>query len=97
MKIQRHSDHLADYVRLIGAFLEGRIDTETFERLYLEKFKTDATDWSEDEYEVLNNLFGDIDAFCSEPELCGPEDLNETELRQRSAIAVEKLQRLALA
>lgn len=93
---QRHPNQLSEYIRLIKAFLERQIEAQTFERLYLETFKSDATAWSEDEYEVLNDLFGDLDAFCDDPELCGPDDLTETQLRERAAVALEKLQSLTV-
>lgn len=85
------SDNLTPYIKLIQSFLDGQISALTFERVYLEMFKNDWTAWAEEEYEVLNDLFIDIDAFCADPELRDPEDLDEEQLRQRAKTAIEKL------
>jgi self-protective colicin-like immunity protein len=97
MKPQKHPNPLSEYIGLLEAFIEGRIDAQTFEQFYLERFKSDTTRWPEGEYQILNDLFGDIDAFCAEPELRGPEDLDETQLRERSATALDKLRLIAVS
>lgn len=83
--------NLAPYLKLIRSFLNNQTSALTFEREYLDMFKNDATDWSEAEYDVLNDLFGDVDAFCADPHLRGPDDLDEEQLRQRCKVALEKL------
>jgi hypothetical protein len=89
------SNALAKYIRLVQSLISREIDPRSFERIYLDLFKNDPTDWSEAEYEVLNDLFGDVDAFCSDPQLCGPDDLNEDQLRHKAKIALKKLQALS--
>ena len=66
----------------------------TFEREYLDMFKNDETESVGEEYEVLNELFSDVDAFCADPELRDSDDLDEEQLRQRAGIALEKLSAL---
>lgn len=82
---------LRPYIELIDSFLNNQIDALIFEREYLVMFKNDTTRWSESEYDVLNNLFGDVDTFCADPELRDPEDLDEEQLRQQCRMALEKL------
>ena len=83
---------LTRYRKLIESFVYRKIDPKTFERDYLDWFKNDATEWSESEYEILNDLFGDVDAFCADPQLCGLDDLSEDQLRQKAQLALEKLE-----
>src|SRR5258708_16704807 len=85
------TQNLTDYINLIESFLSNQISAPTFERAYLTKFKNDATDWSETEYEILNQLFGDLDAFCADPELRGQGDLDEVQLRHSAAEATRRL------
>jgi Bacterial self-protective colicin-like immunity len=92
--MQMDSNALARYGYLVQSLISREIDARTFERIYLERFKNDPTDWSEAEYEILNDLFGDVDAFCSDPQFCGPDDLNEEQLRHKAKIALKKLQAL---
>jgi hypothetical protein len=54
-------------------------------------FKNDEARWLEEEYDVLNDLFRDLESFCADPELRGRDDLDEEQLRQRAEIAIEKL------
>jgi hypothetical protein len=91
----QHSN-LLEYVRLIESFVANEIDAQAFEALYLEKFKNDPTEWTEPEYEVLNDLFSDIDAFCANPQLRGSDDLDEDQLRNSSELALRRIQLLAV-
>jgi hypothetical protein len=85
------SHDLTPYIDLIESFLNNQISSLTFEREYLDMFKNDETRWAGEEYEVLNELFSDVDAFCADPELRGSDDLDEEQLRQGAKIAIEKL------
>jgi hypothetical protein len=89
------SHDLEPYVDLIRSFLTNQIKSASFEREYLQRFKNDLTRWNPDEYEVLNDLFGDVDAFCSDPDLRSPGDLDEEQLRESAQGAMEKLSVLA--
>jgi hypothetical protein len=95
--MRKDSHDLGRYISLIQSLINREVDAQTFERMYLDLFKNDTTDWSKAEYEVLNDLFGDVDAFCSDPQLCGPDDLNENQLRQESEFALERLVALTQA
>lgn len=85
------SHNLAPYRKLIEQFLNNQISALDFEREYLDMFKNDTTEWPEAEYDVLNDLFGDVDAFCADPELRDPGDLDEEQLRQQAKIAIQRL------
>lgn len=87
-----NASNLSIYIDLIDSFLGNRISVAEFERQYIHLFKNDGTMWQGVEYEALNDLFGDVDAFCDVPELRGPDDLNEDQLRQRCRIALTQLQ-----
>jgi len=88
------SGRLQRYIALISAFVAGAIEAIDFEREYLKLFKGDHTDWSDAEFAILDELFAEVDAFCADPQLRGDEDLDEYELKERSKIALERLQLL---
>ena len=72
---------LSEYRDLIQDFANRRISVGDFERRYLRMFKDDPTIRSEDEYEILNQLFGDVDAFSPDPKLRSADGLDEEQLR----------------
>jgi hypothetical protein len=82
---------LRPYVELLESFLQDRVDANAFERAYLDLFTEDETDWPENEFLVLDELFADVDAFCDDPDLRDPGDLDETQLRERVRVALDKL------
>ena len=57
------------FVRLIGAYIDGRLSAIEFETFYLALFKNSGDGWSEKEYELLQQLFGAVDRFCADPSL----------------------------
>jgi hypothetical protein len=88
------SDGLQRYITLISSFVTDKIEAIDFERKFLKLFKEDPTEWSGAEFAILDGLFADIDAFCSDPKLRDEEDLDEYELKEKCKIALEKLQSL---
>jgi hypothetical protein len=82
---------LSPYLKLIEEFTLRRIPAAEFEREYLQMFKNDVSTWTEEEYEVLNDLFCDVDSFCSDPRLRDNNDLDEVQLRDSANTALEKL------
>ena len=85
---------LENYRVLIRAFSSGCIDTTSFEREYLNRFKSEKTLFGGCVYQILNELFCDIDAYCDDPGIRDNNDIDEEELRTRVAIALEKLDSL---
>jgi len=88
------SSDLEGYIKLIDSFLNNQITALDFERMYLDRFKNDTSNFSNDEYAALNDLFSDVDAFCADPELRDSEDLDEMQLRQQCNLAVERLREI---
>lgn len=76
------ANKLGPYIHLMKSFIENKIDANEFERSYLLMFKNDTSSWAEAEYEDLNNLFAEVDAFCADPELRGENDIDEDQLRE---------------
>ena len=58
---------IENYIKLIAQFVNEEIDAISFERNYLKMFKSQPDNLSEKEYLVLDGLFSDIDAYCSDP------------------------------
>lgn len=82
---------LNPYIHLIESFVENRIDANEFERSYLLMFKKDTSSWTEAEYENLNYLFGEVDAYCADPELRSQNDIDEDQLREAAKMTLTKL------
>jgi hypothetical protein len=97
VEVSMMSDRCEKYIALISAFVNGEMEAVEFEAEYLKLFKQDTTEWPEAEYAILDELFGDVDAFCADPQLRSEEDLDEYELKERSRTALEKLQALVYA
>jgi len=82
---------LNPYIHLMKSFVENRIDANEFEQSYLLMFKNDTSSWTEAEYENLNYLFGEVDAFCADPELRSENDIDEDQLREAAKMTLAKL------
>lgn len=83
--------NLNPYIHLINSFIENKIDANEFEGRYLSMFKEDTTDWTEEEYQNLNYLFGEVDAFTPAPELRNQDEIDEDQLREATKITLAKL------
>jgi len=92
----RSDNRLEQYIALISSLVADKIDAADFEREYLKIFKEDATEWSEAEFAILDELFGEVDAFCADPQLRDENDLDEFELKEKGKLALERLQSLVL-
>jgi hypothetical protein len=80
-----------DYIHLIRRFTTNELKAVEFERLYLQMFKSQPRNLSESVYLILDALFSDVDAFCSDPSLCSDDDLNEDQLRERCVKCLNQL------
>ena len=85
------SCRLSKYIELLMSFLHNGLSALDFERTYLEFYLNDTTEWSETEFAVLDELFGDVDAFCADAKLRDHNDLDEEQLRRKCQMALEKL------
>ncbi len=82
---------LEPYINLLSSFLKADISASDFESQYLNLYKSDTTLFPDDEFLILDQLFGDVDAFSADPNLRDSGDLDETELRRRVMSALDKL------
>jgi len=86
--------NLKSYADLIGKYLDKEIDTVTFEKKYLAKFKEDDTIWDDRTFDILNSIFSDLDAFCDDPRLMNELDLDESQLRVRTTENFQNIKRI---
>ena len=90
------SDELRDLRRIIDNFVDGSLSVEQFQAEYLRRMKSQAR-FSEACFEILDKLFGDVDAYTSDVSLIRQNPaffIDETELRVRAKIAAADLARL---
>ena len=87
-----------DYGLLLHGFLAGALSAEDFQRTYLDRFKNDSSVLDDALFEILDELFGAVDAFCADPallaELRGAKPgfyLDEKALRAKVAQASQRL------
>lgn len=73
---------LLPYVVRMRSFLDGKIGVEEFEREFLELFQNDDSEWSEQEFEILDGILSD------------EGEANEAQLRKRCERALDGLRKL---
>ncbi len=91
---QNTANYIQPYIDVVEKFIADQIDAQGFEKLFLELFKKDSTQFNEREYEILNNLFYDVEDFCANSDIRDDEDLDEKQLKTRSKKHLEKLRAL---
>jgi len=87
---------LVDYRLLLEQFLSGVSSAMEFQTTYLDCFKNEGL-LDERLFEILDELFGDIDSFSTDPELLAenPEFyIDEARLREKAQFAVRRLETL---
>lgn len=92
--IQTDKKHIEPYIKLVESFTNDEIDGKQFEKSFLEMFKNDSSQFDEREYEVLNNLFYDVEDFCADSAIRDEEDLDEQQLKVKSSVHLTNLQAL---
>ncbi|MFL1484372.1 colicin immunity domain-containing protein [Marinobacter sp. LN3S78] len=90
-----HTPEIAMYQRLIEEFVSGQIKADEFESQYLTLFKQQTGELPEPEFETLNQLFTDVDAYCADPELRDEDDISEEELVASAKSALQQLRAYA--
>ncbi len=89
------SSDLTPYLNLIGAFLAGDIDDRQFEQTYTYMFRDDASLRTNEEVEVLNSIFGDVDHHIAMHAIMdGLSDASG--VRERAEAAYRRLHQLAV-
>jgi hypothetical protein len=84
---------LVDYERLFERFLSGAMPVEEFQAAYLDLFKNEGQ-LGEPLFELLDELFGDVDSFTTDPQLLAENPnfyLDEAGLRQKVRKAAVRL------
>lgn len=87
---------LAKYGRLVDRYQTGELSVEAFHDAYLEAFKAESADFDEETYQILNDMFLEVEAYCPIPDLEG--EIDEEELwiaaRETQIRIGERLRRL---
>jgi YD repeat-containing protein len=84
---------LVDYERLLEQFLGEAMPVEEFQVTYLDRFKNEGL-LDEPLFELLDELFGDVDSFTTDPQLLAENPsfyLDEAGLRQKVRQAAVRL------
>lgn len=84
---------IVDYELLLEQFLSGAMPVDKFQAIYLDRFKNERQ-LDESLFELLDELFGDVDAFTTDPQLLAENPsfyLDEAGLRQKVRQAAARL------
>lgn len=83
---------LETYRDLIHRFIIEDISADEFETAYLRRFKDDPNQVIGDEFDILDKLFADVDAYVSDPILkTSTGGIGSEELRARARNAYARL------
>jgi Bacterial self-protective colicin-like immunity len=86
------------YTSLLQDYVSKTIDANEFESKFLKLFKSDESFRPQKEFDILDRLFSDVDAYCKDPELLRKLDprfnIGEAELRKRAERALLELKSL---
>lgn len=83
------------YIDLLAAFVErGELDALAFDQRFADLHQRDQTMHADNEFAVLDELFGAVDAFEPVPEIRQPDHLDDEGLRAAAAEALVKLRAL---
>lgn len=86
--------NLQPYIELIDSFVHGQMTDKVFERSYLDLFTGDDTISNDVDFDVLNDLFYEVEEYCTDPSLRDDGDMDEEQLRQKGAETLVKLKEL---
>ncbi len=84
---------MSKYLRLLKEVIGNEISIESFEKEFLFRFKNETL-LDNREYVILDELFGEVDCFCADPDLFEEGDIDESSLRKAIYMAIEKLEAL---
>jgi Bacterial self-protective colicin-like immunity len=83
---------LENYRDLIRRFVIGDISADEFETDYLARFKDDTNQVTGEEFDILDELFADVDDYVSDPTLReSTGGISGEELRARARDAYARL------
>ncbi len=87
---------LAPYMTVLQQYLSGAIDDRQFEFSYTTLFREDASLRSNQEVEILNSIFGDVDQHMNMHLMMSGRSQDE-KLRERADLVYQRLQELTTA
>lgn len=83
---------LENYRDLIRRFVNGAISADEFEADYLARFKDDPNQVTGEEFDILDELFADVDDYASDPTLrASTGGISGEDLRARARDAYTRL------
>jgi hypothetical protein len=85
---------IGEYIKIIQDFLSNSISVEEFERQYLTKFKNETREMDDPSFQILDEIFGDVDSLTNDPALLSENQsfyIDEGELRKRLSQAIASL------
>ncbi|MEX0921895.1 MAG: colicin immunity domain-containing protein [Rhodovibrionaceae bacterium] len=82
------------YIKLLESYTSHNISSLEFETQYLKLFKIEPEGMPEDIYDLLNNLFINVDAYCDNSSIRDEEDLGPHELLDSARETLGKLRSL---
>lgn len=82
------------YINLITELISNKIDTDMYVGRYFKLFQDETGEMTEEEYEILNNLFCDADDSEDDPKLFPQFYITEQELRRRAELALKRLEEM---
>ena len=96
MEGYRDELEVADFMRLMKAFLDGSIDAEKYTRTYFDLAKKRANIPNEEVDRITQQAYGDADDYEPDNDLrkANPQWIEEAELKERVAKSLRKLEAL---
>jgi len=84
------------YIKLLEEFVGNKITADEFERRFIQLFKGDNNLQTGTEFKILDKLFADVDAYCSDPDLIEDPrfDIDGVQLQVSAQEALNKLVKL---
>lgn len=84
------------YIKLLEEFAGNKISADEFEQRFLQLFKSDNNLQPGREFKILDKLFANVDAYCSDPDLIEDPrfDIGEVQLRVSAQETLDQLVKL---
>ncbi|CBN58269.1 MULTISPECIES: colicin immunity domain-containing protein [Kamptonema] len=81
------------YIKLLQEFVGNTISADEFEQRFIQLFKGDNNLQLGREFKILDKLFADVDAYCSDPDLIEDPrfDIGEDQLQVSAEETLDKL------
>jgi hypothetical protein len=87
-------DEISQYIDLIQEFVSGRISHKIYSKRYWSLFQNDPRMFPQDIYELLNNLFTDIDVCEEEESLREDYGISREQLLENACATLDTLRRI---